>query len=193
MDPFYKRKDLTLNEISALKHFRDLEYPQYKWLYKLRTNRPNTDCDMINGYLRGNIPKSKLRDMEIHLLKRLIRAITRAINKSSVDRKRFMVYKGVAYFEGLKKYVKGKTIVNKAFSSFSTSKKMALKYAGKNPNGEKIIFALWLKKGNKAIYIDEKEGEWLIQKHSHYSIMEIRRYDHHRFWGKAIIYYFKLT
>ena len=191
MLPFKSRKDLTKYEKTALMCYRDLEYPQHTWSYKLRNNRPNTDCDIINGYLRGTIAKTKFKVKELRALKSLIRAITRAINKSIVS-SNFTVYKGVSYFPELKNYIKNKRVVDKAFNSFTTSSKKALEYSGKNKNGESIIFALQLNKGDKAVFIDNKEKEWLIQKHSCYQVMEIRHLKKSKIWGKAIIYYLKL-
>ncbi|WP_042705648.1 ADP-ribosyltransferase [Methanomicrobium mobile] len=194
MEEFDKRTDeLTTNEISALKHYRDLNFQQYNWSINLEKKRPNTDCDVINGYLRGDFVKSDFPKAELKCLKSLIRAITRAINKSGVDLKKLTVYKGVGNFKKLKKYAVGKTVIDKGFSSFSTSEGKALEYSGKNSNGENIIFLLKLKKRDKAIYLDEIEDEWLIQKHSHYLVMDIRQYVKSKIWGKAIVYYLRLT
>ncbi len=192
MLPFKSRKDLTDYEKTALKCYRDLEYPQHTWSYKLRNNRPNTDCDIINGFLRGTIAKTKFKVKELRVLKSLIRAITRAINKSIVS-SNFTVYKGVSYFPELKKYIVNYSVVDMAFNSFTTSEKKALEYSKKNQNGEKIIFALDLKKGDKAIYIDNKEKEWLIQKKSRYIVTRISHFKNSKIWGKAIIYYLRLT
>ncbi len=192
MLPFKSRKDLTKYEKTALMCYRDLEYPQHTWSYKLRNNRPNTDCDIINGYLRGTIAKTKFKVKELRALKSLIRAITRAINKSVVRRK-FTVYKGVSYFPELKKYIVDNVIIDEAFNSFSTSEDKAFEYSKKNRKGEKIIFALELKKGDKAIYIDNIEKEWLIQRGSHYTVMDVKHYSKYKSWGKAIFYYLRLT
>lgn len=192
MLPFKSRKDLTDYEKRALMCYRDLEYPQHVWSYKLRTKRPNTDCDIINGYLRGTIVKTKFKVKELRALKSLIRAITRAINKSVVSRK-FTVYKGVSYFPELKKYIVDNVVIDEAFNSFSTSEKKAFEYSKKNRKGEKIIFALELKKGDKAVYMDNKEHEWLVQRRSHYAVTDVRVYSNYKTYGKAIIYYLRLT
>lgn len=188
---FKSRKDLTKYEKTALMCYRDLEYPQHTWSYKLRNNRPNTDCDIINGYLRGTIAKTKFKVKELRALKSLIRAITRAINKSIVS-SNFTVYKGVSYFPELKNLIEGKIFIDKGFNSFTTSTEKAKEYSGKNAKGEKIIFTLDLKKGDNALYIDNKEKEWLIQKNCHYRVIRIIRYVNSKLWGNAIIYYLKL-
>lgn len=191
MEEFGKRKDLTKHEKSALRHYRDLGFPQHKWSFKLGTNRPNTDCDMINGYLRGTIPESRFRFKEVDYLKSLITAIETAIDKSIVDRK-FTVYKGLKYFSKLTKYIKGKSVIDLGFNSFSTSIDKALEYSGKNAKGEHILFGLDLKSGDHALYIDEKEDEWLIQKGSEFQVYAIRHVKRPDIIGKAIIYYLKL-
>ncbi len=194
MQPYYRRtKQLTTDEISAIRHYRDLNKKQYKWEnVKLKTNRPNKDCDVINGYLRGDIPKSQFTKAEFERLQLLINSISSAIEKSSVDHDELTVYKGVSEFKGLKKYVEGKKVRDKGFSSFSTSEEMALRYAGKNAKGEKIIFALELKRGDKAVYIDNVENEWLIQKGCKYYVTKITPYTESELWGKAIVYYLRL-
>lgn len=195
MQPYYRRtKQLTTDEISAIRHYRDLNKKQYKWEnVKLKTNRPNKDCDVINGYLRGDIPKSQFTKAEFERLQLLINSISSAIEKSSVDHDELLVYKGVHEFKGLKKYIEGKTIPDNGFSSFSSSEDWALKYSGENRKGEKIIFVLGLKRGDKALYIDNIENEWLVQKGSHYHVIRKIQYDDSEIWGKAIVYYLELT
>ena len=194
MKEFDSRKDLSLCEKMAIMSYRDIGYPQHAWdIDGYKRNRPNHDCDMINGYLRGKIPNSKFTKLKLKYLKYLIATIAHAINKSSVDRKTLAVYKGVSYFPELDKYCIGHEITDKAFNSFTASEKKALEYSKKNQNGEKIIFALDLKKGDKAIYIDNKEKEWLIQKKSRYIVTRISHFKNSKIWGKAIIYYLRLT
>jgi hypothetical protein len=80
-----------------------------------------------------------------------------------------------------------------AFNSFSTSEKKAIEYSTtKNRNGEKIIFALELNRGDKAVYMDNVEHEWLVQRGSKYHIVRIGKFEKSKIWGKAIIYYLRL-
>ena len=147
---------------------------------------------MINGYLRGKIPNSKFTKLKLKYLKYLIATIAHAINKSSVDRKTLAVYKGVSYFPELEKYTLDYTVTDMAFNSFSASEDRAFKYSGKNSKGQRIVFALELKRGDKAVYIDDVENEWLVQKGSCYGVVDIREYSNYKSHGKAIIYYLRL-
>ncbi len=188
---FDSRKDLSLCEKMAIMSYRDIGYPQHVWeIDGYKRNRPNHDCDMINGYLRGKIPKSKFTKLKLKYLNYLIATIAHAIDKSRVDRKLFTVYKGVSYFPELDKYCIGHEITDKAFSSFTTSKKKALEYAGVNADGEKIIFVLTLKKGDKAIYVDDTEQEWLVQKENTFIVKDIAHSTNTE-WGRAILYYLR--
>lgn len=188
---FDSRKDLSLCEKMAIMSYRDIGYPQHIWKIGLKGKRSNIDCDVINGYLRGKIPESRFTKLKLKYLKYLIATIAHAINKSSVDRKTLAVYKGVSYFPELDKYCIGHEITDKAFSSFTTSKKKALEYAGVNANGEKIIFVLTLKKGDKAIYVDDTEQEWLVQKENTFIVKDIAHSTNTE-WGRAILYYLRL-
>ena len=192
MLPFEKRKDLTKFEKIALRCYRDLDYLQHVWSFKLKNKRPNTDCDMINGFLRGTIAKTKFKLKDLRILRSLILRIFKAIKKSGVDCDTLTVYKGVSYYSELKRYVVGKTVIDKAFNSFTASEKKALEYSRKNKQGERIILALDLKKGDKAIYMDDVENEWLIQKNRKYLVIKIAHYVDSVPWGKAIIYYLRL-
>ena len=193
MQQFDNRKDLSLCEKMALMCYRDIGYPQHVWRrIKIKGIRSNVDCDVMNGYLRGKIKESKFPKLNFKYLKYLIATITHIIEKSRVDRELFTVYKGVSYFPELEGYSVNKTFTDRAFSSFSTSEKKALEYSKENKKGEKIIFALELKRGDKAVYMDNVENEWLVQRGSKYHIVRIGKFEKSKIWGKAIIYYLKL-
>ena len=193
MQQFDNRKDLSLCEKMALMCYRDIGYPQHIWEIDIEGVRENIDCDVMNGYLRGKLQKPMFTKLNFKYLKYLIATITRIIEKSRVDRKLFTVYKGVSYFPELKDYIVDNVVIDEAFNSFSTSEKKAFEYSKKNRKGEKIIFALELKKGDKAVYMDNEEHEWLVQRGSHYAVTDVREYSQYKSFGKAIIYYLRLT
>ena len=193
MQQFDNRKDLSLCEKMALMCYRDIGYPQHIWEIDIEGVRENIDCDVMNGYLRGKIPKSKFTKLKLKYLSYLITTITRIIDKSRVDRKLFTVYKGVSYYPELENYTVDNSVTDLAFNSFSTSENRAFKYSGKNSKGQKIILALDLKRGDKAVYIDNKEHEWLVQRGSHYAVTDVREYSNYKSRGKAIVYYLRLT
>ncbi len=192
MQQFDNRKDLSLCEKMAIMSYRYIGYPQHIWKIGLKGKRSNIDCDVINGYLRGKIPESRFTKLKLKYLKYLIATIAHAINKSSVDRKTLAVYKGVSYFPELDDLSVDDKFVDMAFNSFSTSEKKALEYSKKNKTGENIIFALELKRGDKAVYMDNVEHEWLVQRGSKYHIVRIGKFEKSKIWGKAIIYYLRL-
>lgn len=191
--PYQKRSDLTADEKDAIGHYRDLNYQQFDWSYKPEKKRLSSDCDIINGVLRKNISISKLNSKEQTRFKQLVSHISSAVFKSKLS-KGFTVYKGLIDFDGLKDYQIGKIVEDKAFGSFSTSKEVALKYAGPNSKGELIIFILDLNRSDYAIYIDEKESEWVLPRNSKYYVADISHYEKSE-WGdsKAIIYYLRLA
>ncbi len=181
---------LTEKEIDAVGHYRDLNHIQEKWSVDPNPKRKSKDCDVINGYYRGTL--KGLGDEEVKLIRLYARRIQSAISKSSINSK-FTVYKGVEPFPKLKNYQVGKYTVDKGFSSFSASLEIASTYAKtKKKEDPKIIFVLVLDKGDKALYIDEKEEEWLIPRGSKYHVSNVEL-EYIEGVGKAMLYYLTLA
>lgn len=189
--PFEERTDLTKGEIEALRCYRDKNYSQHIWSINPNPNRPNYDCDIINGCLRHNISFKKLLKHEKSWYLSLVKRIHAAIKKSEIT-ERFVVYKGLKNFENLSKFKESEVFTDNGFSSFSTSLSKAKQYAGENEDGRLIYFALVLNKGDNALYIDDMEDEWLVQNRSRYLILGIDYVNNDSF-GNAIVYNIERT
>lgn len=189
--PFEERTDLTKGEIEALRCYRDLNYKQHEWSVESKDGRKNTDCDIINGCLRGKISFKKLLKHEKTWYLSLVRRIHAAITKSDI-KDEFLLYKGVVDFEGLKKYKIGSIFTDNGFGSYSMNLTKAKRYSGKNENKERIFFYIETKKGDNAIYIDSLESEWLFQNRTRYLVVNIVHYQIKRI-GKAIVYILKVV
>lgn len=171
--PFYSRADLSLNEKEAIKHYRDLTFPQYNWHYQLNSNRKQADCDMINKCLRGMINTSKLTKDEKIFLKSLRKNLDTAISKSHIDKATY-VYRGINWYHGFdNEYSYLNVVTDKAYNSSSISKSKAMGYASISPNGYKIIIAIILLPGDNALYIDNVEKEYLLPRNNKYKVFKI--------------------
>lgn len=194
MHCYRDREDLTKLEKAAISHYRDLTYAQLKWDWDIGRVELGDDCHMVNNIMRGSIPRASLTRGDKFRSSWIINRVTSAINKSPVTQE-FDVIRGVEMFKALKKADIGSKIDDNAFTSFTTSRKTASRYAKKNNNGEYIFFRLTLNRGDFALYVDSVEEEWLLGKDKTFLVEDIEHLKDVPWLsgGKAIIYYLTLT
>lgn len=185
--PYQNRRDLSQEEIRAINHYKDLINPQYKWDIKVEPEKGlGIDCQIINGILRRKYSPDMLSRRDKNRLSRTVRYINSAINKSVLS-KNLPLIKGIKRFKGLNTYKVGTTITEYAFGSYTTKPQTAKSYSGKNSKGEYIYFTVELKRGDKALYVDADEEEWILKTRCKFVVTSI---EHGTIEGcKAIIYH----
>lgn len=182
----YKRNTtLSEFEISAISHYKDLINPQYKWDYKpVIPVTVGIDCNIINGFLRGNISKKLLSNDDLKRVSKLIDLISSAINSNKTE-KTLSLIKGLSNPTWIKKYKVSDIYKESAFGSYTTSKTIAKNYAMEWKRGKPTYLSLELLEGSRALYLGKEENEWLLPKNMIFSIDDIVDY------GNAIVYYLR--
>jgi len=189
--PYNKRADLTAKEINALNHYKDLINKQYQWDYKpkKRNESVGIDCQMVNEYLREDIPEKRkiLSCGDKIRLGQIISLIDSAISKS-YPKEELILYKGLKMFRGLEDVDLGKDIKDGAFASFTTDLHKAAPYSKKNKRGEYIFYQIEVTEKDNALYIDKDEDEWLLPR-GYNTILGIDQVKNFAGKSKAIIYH----
>lgn len=188
--PYQTRSDLTQDEVRAINHYKDLVNPQYEWDFKPVPEKDvGIDCQIINGVLRRKYSKDLLSRRDNNRVSRTVGYINSAIKKSRLS-KNLPLIKGIKQFKGLSSYKVGMTITEYAFGSYTTNPKVATRYSGKNSKSEYIYFTVELRAGDKALYVDADEEEWILKTRCKFIVTDI---EHGAIEGhKAIIYHLEL-
>lgn len=195
--PFRRNSLLKPIEINALSHYRDAGTNQINWDYFVPANRwKDRDCFMINGVLKGNILKNYLMNSDKKLLLDLIPLISSATRKNRVS-DTFTVYKGLSSdswitekFDKNGKPLENAPYMDYAFGSFTSNPKIAVKYSQKFNKKDIYLLVQTLEIGDCALYIDDKEYEWLLPENIYYSF-EKKNIIPLENGGKQITYYIK--
>lgn len=184
--PFKQNRNLSDEEIEAVTYYRDMgENNPHNWSYPIPPERKkDKDCFMINEFLRGNIPKNKLVDADKKELLKLIPNIHSAITKSFAPCE-FEVYKGMSNdswittkFDRYGRPLGNDSYIDYGFGSFSSNIDVAVNYSMKKwfdksnkYRNDKNIYLLvqTLEFGDFALYIDNREYEWLLPPNTWYS------------------------
>lgn len=199
--PYYLRTDLTPEEKKAVGHYRDKGVKQEDWSYKQASGKKCRDCIIFNGILRRSGVWSKLKATEQRKAMEYITQIKSAIAHSRTTRD-LELFKGVMYFPKLREYTVGKVVSDNAFGSFTTDINTANKYSGKDKTKTEryIYFRLKLPKGSRALYIDEKEEEYVLLPGMKYYVADKIQYkkagSKTSMWtakGNAIVYYLEIA
>lgn len=178
---FMNNTRLSPENKDAVNHYRDTGVIPIPWKHKVSKTELNgveMDCYMINGYCRGDLNKNNLDQSDVEILEYLVPTIQSAILNCKTD-KILPLQRGLSYGGWLvDNYDEGDYLADKAFGSFTSNPRVAYKYAFDKGqfNGNKLLvfLDLLLKKNEKALYIDDRENEWLLPRNSIYKITEIK-------------------
>lgn len=183
-------KAVSEGERSAARHYKDLLHPQFNWDFKPPRNLckgVGIDCCIVNNTLRGVIDYKSLSLRDRSNFNYIVTQLTNAINKSRVITN-VKVLKGLSGSGWIEKMAVGDTFTDKAFGSFTTNTKIADKYAKRNHTGKRVYISQTLKRGFRALYLnDAGEEEYILTPNIKYIVRDIT------YSGSTIIYYVERT
>lgn len=190
MIPFTVRNDLTEEEKRALESYQDIDSPQHGWNLLLPKGLKNKDCYVINNTLRSVSVRDSMDRHDRDIVDYLILQIDSAIAKSDITEK-VDVFRGLSDPSWLEYMDVDSGFMDDAYGSFTLDINVAAKFAGTNASNEKVFLVRELEKGNRAVYMGDKEEEMLIPRRRKYVVDAIVHFDKDEFISghKAIVYY----
>lgn len=199
--PYQINSSFSVNDVNAIRHYQDKSKSNIQciWDYvplpkEKRNKKLGMDCFMMNGYLRGTLLQ-KLSEHDEKQVLELINNLDKLVDNSSVPYKSLLLYRGIEHpTSWLNKNIND-DIEEYAFSSFTSSKYIAESYANKNKiSNDRVYVVTELCRGDKALYLDNLECEWLLPRNSIFQIDDILKNNYNDSNGKMmreIIYYIK--
>ncbi|WP_316559162.1 ADP-ribosyltransferase [Methanimicrococcus stummii] len=172
--PYNNRKDLTNVEKVCIGNYQDVHHwnnQKHDWSFSLPKEwREKAWCYVINSCCRNSELYDLMTNEEKSLIELNIQNLDNAIQKSKAD-KDFWIYRGVSNIDWLKDSNVGGKYAEDAFGSFTLDFRKAFGYT--NPENP-ILFQLKLKKGMKALYVDQAEAEILRPRRIRYYIKSVK-------------------
>ena len=109
---------------------------------------------------------------DLQLCNELILLLDSAISKSVLP-EGLNVIRGLADSRWTSQLQENETYVEDGYGSYSLSIDAALRYARVNAEGEMVFLARTLEKGERALYLGQKEEEMLVERGCEYWVEEI--------------------
>ena len=162
---------LTDAERDAVLSFQDLGSKQDSW-HVCAPDPVHVNCSIVNSYLRFPEFAGKMSSADLQLCNELILLLDSAISKSVLP-EGLNVIRGLADSRWTSQLQENETYVEDGYGSYSLSIDAALRYARVNAEGEMVFLARTLEKGERALYLGQKEEEMLVERGCEYWVEEI--------------------
>ena len=132
----------------------------------------HVNCSIVNSYLRF----PKFRDLmnwnDVCRCEELISLLDSAVSKSVLP-EGLNVIRGLADPRWISGLSEDDVYLEPAYGSYSLSVDAALRYARVNDDGKMVFLARPLEKGERALYLGNKEEEMLVERGCTYAVKEI--------------------
>ena len=158
-------------ERDAVLSFQDLGSRQDSWDVKA-PDPVHINCSIVNSYLRFPGFADSMSSSDLMLCEELISLLDSAVSKSILP-EGLNVIRGLADPRWISGFLEDDIYVESGYGSYSLSVDAALRYARVNSDGYMVFLARYLKPGDKALYLGEKEKEMLIGRGKEYTVDEI--------------------
>ena len=163
--------ELTDAERDAVLSFQDLGSRQDSWTVEA-PDPVHVNCSIVNSYLRF----PKFRDLmswnDVCQCEELISLLDSAVSKSVLP-EGLNVIRGLADPRWISGLSEDDVYLEPAYGSYSLSVDAALRYARVNDDGKMVFLARPLEKGERALYLGNKEEEMLVERGCTYAVKEI--------------------
>ena len=170
--PAYDSWDLLTDaERSAVYSYQDLGLERHVWDVEAPDDVHRT-CSIINSYLRFAEFVDCMSRADVCQCEELVSLLDSAVSKSVLP-EGLNVIRGLADSRWISGLSEDDVYLEPAYGSYSLSVDAALRYARVNDEGKMVFLARSLEKGERALYLGNKEEEMLVERGCKYLIDEI--------------------